>query len=204
MDNTTYLQMILTFLSGLIGAGGGLAFIKFLIERRDNQKKEEKQDKLDKLATELRAEYKQGLDDRENTGKARYLEHQKSIKEMSESHQKDFEMLIKAIDKLESNDKKQLEIIEQLQKNENLSGQSLMALSHDKIIHLGKCYQKRGAITLTEQNNLKFLYEPYRNLGGNSDGEGYYNFCMHLPIITEEEAIELDSNKVKKESSEKK
>ena len=69
-----------------------------------------------------------------------------------------------------------------------------MALSHDKLVHLGKAYQRRGAITLAELNNLKLIYNPYHDgLGGNSDGEGYFEYCKHLPIVTEEEAVEMDN-----------
>jgi hypothetical protein len=66
------------------------------------------------------------------------------------------------------------------------------------LVTLGKIYQRRGAITLAEQNNLKLIYTPYHNgLGGNSDGEGYYEYCMHLPVVTEEEAIAMDNaNKI--------
>lgn len=79
-------------------------------------------------------------------------------------------------------------------KYEKCIGESLMALTHDKLVHLGKDYQKRGAITVAEQSNLTLLYKPYHDgLGGNHDGETWYNYCMtELPIVTEYEAMQMD------------
>ena len=37
------------------------------------------------------------------------------------------------------------------------------------------------------------FHAPYHDgLGGNSDGEGYYTYCMNLPVVTDEEAMEMD------------
>lgn len=141
----------------------------------NNKWKEDYCDKNSKLIEELALEVRQGLKNREETGYQRYKEHQESIKELRQA--------ILALTK-DAEERKKLE---------SHIGDSLMALTHDKLVYLGKCYQKRGAITLSEQNNLKLLYEPYHNgLGGNSDGEGYYTYCMNLPIVTDEEAKKLD------------
>ena len=80
-------------------------------------------------------------------------------------------------------------------KYEKAMGESLMALTHDRLVHLGRQYQQRGGITLAEQTNLTMLYTPYHDgLGGNHDGEIWYNYCMNeLEVITEQRAIELDS-----------
>lgn len=192
----------------LVVAGGGtvaavLKFIEFLIshfthkkereeDRKDdisNLRKEMKQhltdvntdwkatycDKNKQLIEEIGESLKQGLNDRERTGKERYEEHKEYIKELREA------ILVLTEDAQER------------KKLEKYMANSLLAITHDKLIYLGKTYQRRGAITLAEQNNLKLLYTPYHDgLGGNSDGEGYYNYCMHLPIVTDEEAQELD------------
>ena len=44
----------------------------------------------------------------------------------------------------------------------------LLGLAHDRIIFLGSQYCKRGWITDSEYENLnKYLYEPYKEMGGN-------------------------------------
>ena len=196
----------------LVLAGGGiitalLKFIEYLIgyfshkqERAEDREDDNVEKKLKQHLTDVNAQWKidycdvnaqaikalteemrEGLEAREEKGSERYEEHKAAIGELRE-----------ALITLTNNTSE----ITQMGK---YMGQSLMALTHDKLIYLGKQYQKRGAITLAEQNNLKLLYEPYHNgLGGNSDGEGYYTYCMNLPIVTDEEAIELDKKNKEK------
>jgi hypothetical protein len=161
------LQIIVT----VIGSNALFAFITFLIKRKDD-----KDDRFKQIEQKL----DDGLEERENTGKERYEEHREAIEELRQA--------ILALTE-DARERSQLE---------KCMASSLMALSHDKLVTLGKIYQRRGAITLAEQNNLKLIYTPYHNgLGGNSDGEGYYEYCMHLPVVTEEEAIAMDNaNKI--------
>ena len=141
----------------------------------NNKWKEDYCDKNAKLIEDLAITVKEGLEQRENKGFERYEEHRQTI-----------EALRKAVLALTDDAKER-------KKYEQSMGASLMALTHDKLIFLGKCYQRRGAITLAEKNNLKMLFEPYHDgLGGNSDGEGYYEYCMSLPVVTDEEAQERD------------
>lgn len=166
------LQIILT----AIGSGAFFSFIQFLITRKDNR-----DDRLD----EMRKEYTTGLNEREEKSKERYDEHKKAIKQLQEA------IIVLTKD---SQERKELE---------QFMSASLMAITHDKLVRLGKTYQKRGAITLAEMNNLKLLYEPYHNgLGGNSDGETYYNYCMELPVISDEEAQKRDLELKKEEMNE--
>lgn len=190
----------------LIMAGGGtvaalLKFFEFLIqhfshkkeraeEKEENDIRKELKDHLTNVNAKWKEDYcdvnaraiadlakevREGLADREAKGAERYQEHKESIEELR-----------KAMIALAEN-------TEETKKLGKHMSESLMALSHDKLIYLGKTYQRRGAITLAEQNNLKLLYTPYHDgLGGNSDGEGYYNYCMNLPVVTDEEAALLD------------
>lgn len=83
----------------------------------------------------------------------------------------------------------------------NKSAQTLMllGLGHDRIIDLTDKYVRRGGITLKEKRNLNFLYEPYKNLDGNGDCKIGYDACQKLPVISEEEALEMDSDRHRKE-----
>lgn len=165
MSNET-LVLIGTTIGTVLGSGALFTFIQFLIQRKDN-----KNDRIKEIEEKVDNKFKER--DEKNKETKEYYE--KSIEELRAT-------MIKQADDAE--DRKKLE---------NCMAQSLMALSHDKLVRLGKFYQKRGAITLAEKNNIKLIFEPYHNgLGGNSDGEGYYDFCMHLPVVTEEEAMEMD------------
>ncbi len=46
--------------------------------------------------------------------------------------------------------------------------QMLKGLAHDRITHLGTCYITQGYISKDDYENLyEYLYQPYKNLGGN-------------------------------------
>lgn len=163
-----WFQSLLTFAGVIIGSG----LIQFLITRKDNRKEELKR---------IQKELKQGLDEREATGKARYLEHKEAIDKLNE-----------AIFQLTKNDTEQSKYIRYI-------GDELMGLAHDKLVYLTSHYQKRGAITLKEIATLKAIYEPYHNgLHGNGDGQAGYEFAMTLPVVTDAQAEKMDIE-IKKE-----
>lgn len=68
----------------------------------------------------------------------------------------------------------------------------LLGLGHDKILYLTDKYIKRGGITTRELTNLRYLYKPYSQLGGNGDCETGMNTCEKMDIITEDEAEKRD------------
>lgn len=166
------LQLIVTVITVFVSSG----LIQFLIQRKDN-----KNDRIKALEQKI----DKGLDDRENTGKNRYMEHKEAIEELRQ-----------AILQLTKDSESRADL-------ERAMADSLMAITHDKLVYLGKKYQERGCITLSEKNNLKLLYRPYHNgLGGNSDGETYYNYCMSLPVVTDIVAAQKDNkDEEKKETS---
>ena len=48
----------------------------------------------------------------------------------------------------------------------------LIGLAHDRIIYLGMKYIERGWVSQSEYENLyKYLYEPYKEMGGNGSAE---------------------------------
>lgn len=159
-------SFVVTILGTVLGSGTLFTFIQFLIQRKDNRNSRIE-------------EIEKKVDDK-------FKERDEKNKETKEYYDKNIEDLRTTMIALanEAEDRKKLE---------KCMASALMAMSHDKLVRLGKFYQKRGAITLAEKNNLRMIFEPYHNgLGGNSDGEGYYDFCMHLPVVTEEEAMDMD------------
>lgn len=159
-------SFVVTILGTVLGSGTLFTFIQFLIQRKDNRN-----NRIEEIEKKVDDKFK---------------ERDEKNKETKEYYDKNIEDLRTTMIALanEAEDRKKLE---------KCMANALMAMSHDKLVRLGKFYQKRGAITLAEKNNLRMIFEPYHNgLGGNSDGEGYYDFCMHLPVVTEEEAMDMD------------
>lgn len=51
-------------------------------------------------------------------------------------------------------------------------GDAIAGLEHDRIIHVGEGFIQKGKITLSEYDDInKYLYEPYKKLGGNGTAE---------------------------------
>jgi len=120
-------------------------------------------------------ELQESLDKKEKENELRYLEYKKEIYKLNDM-----------ISELSKNDTQQNEYMKYI-------GDELVGLAHDRLVRLASKYQNRGAITLKEKATLEAIYQPYREgLGGNGDGQAGYEYCMTLPIITEEKAKELD------------
>ena len=73
------------------------------------------------------------------------------------------------------------------QKNDNQT-KMLLGLAHDRLISLGMEYVSRGWLTDDEYENYdRYLYQPYKDLGGNGTGDRikkqvdtlrlYKNYC---------------------------
>lgn len=188
-----WLQPVLTFVGVLLGSG----LIQFLINRKDNKK-----DKMDKFCDKIEKsliEYKElsekefeelnnkmvkGLEEREATGRERFLHHEAAYKELSD-----------AIIKLTKHDEKQHQYMKYM-------GEELMGLAHDRLVTLTDEYQLRGAITLKEKATLEAIFKPYHEgLGGNGDGEQGYKYAMSLPVVTDAQAREMDKRRLKDENA---
>lgn len=62
----------------------------------------------------------------------------------------------------------------------------LLGLGHDRIMYLGMKYVEKGQITQSEYENLnKYLYEPYKKMGGNGTAERLMREVDKLPIVTD-------------------
>ena len=162
------MEAIIQTIITVIFSGAFFTFLQFMITRRDNRNDEIKN---------LREDMKKGLDERELTGKERYLEHRESIQKLNE-----------AIIKLTENDT-------QMGKYMKSVGDGIVGLGHDKLVYLTDRYIMRGKITYEEQATLTAIYKPYAELGGNGVGKQGYDACMRLPTCTREEAFELDAEK---------
>lgn len=65
------------------------------------------------------------------------------------------------------------------------SKEMLVGLGHDRIVFLGLKYIEQGYISHDEYENLnKYLYIPYKKLGGNGSAERVMRQVDQLPIHT--------------------
>ncbi|WP_273731451.1 hypothetical protein [Leuconostoc mesenteroides] len=57
-----------------------------------------------------------------------------------------------------------------------------LATLHSQLYEKGGHYIVRGAITLSELDDLEYTWQAYKGLGGNGTGEKIYQKCRELPI----------------------
>lgn len=70
----------------------------------------------------------------------------------------------------------------------------ILGLGHAEIFRVAEKYIRRGAITKDELEDMeKYLYKPYKDMGGNGTAETLMNQCKNLKIITAAEAARKDA-----------
>lgn len=53
-----------------------------------------------------------------------------------------------------------------------IHGEAIAGLEHDRIIHIGSGYEEKGYISPQDYDDIdKYLYQPYKKLGGNGTAE---------------------------------
>lgn len=68
-------------------------------------------------------------------------------------------------------------------KQKSAMTQLLLGIAHDRIIFLGMSYVDRGWITKDEYEDfVKYLYEPYKQFGGNGLAEKVMTEVQKLPM----------------------
>lgn len=178
------LQSLITFSGVIIGSG----IIQFFVNRKDKKQDDLKNDRFE----QLEKKFQEGLDAREATGKHRFDEHAMAIEEMKLEHQKDFQELSKAIQKLVENDAKFSESIDKMVDKQDLMAQANVGMMHNTIIRFTSPIIDRNAVTYEELANLDSLYVPYSKLGGNGECKRRYEDVNKLAKISREEAVKRD------------
>ena len=207
-------QIGVTALTVILSSG----IIQFFVSRKDKQKEDEKKDNADAIKKEMKdhltdvnskwkvdycdknaqaieaigQEVRQGLEEREKKGFQRYEEHRLAIEKMNLEHQKDFQELKVAIQKLTENDTKITESISKIANKQDVMADSLIGQAHDRIIYLTDKISERGAITIKEKATLTSMYEPYKKLGGNGHCATAIHHMETLKVVSDDEAREMD------------
>ena len=194
----------------LVLAGGGavaalLKFIEYLIEHkthikeraedRKEKKKEQGKKELEDLREDLRNEFKEGLKQREETGKERFDINSKAIDENT----RQINELLSISNQLKDNSNQLkdnvillTQNISQIQDYNINVGKAINGIIHDRIVHNVDAFVERNGITSEEISTLKSMYYPYKKLGGNGDVETAFEIAIKLPPITKEEAVKRD------------
>lgn len=69
----------------------------------------------------------------------------------------------------------------------------ILGLGHAEIFRTAEKYIERDGVTTDELEDLeKYLYKPYKEMGGNGTAETIVHKCHSLQIITADEAARRD------------
>lgn len=81
-------------------------------------------------------------------------------------------------------------VVQNTEKRFQVLERAMIAIQHDRIYSLTEEYLTRGYVTLDELDNLDYLYNSYKEQGGNGSGERRYILVQKLPIVQEGEEDE--------------
>ena len=85
-------------------------------------------------------------------------------------------------------------------KSKTAEGKMMLGLGHSEIFRLSSKYISRGGVTQNELDDLlKYLYAPYKEMGGNGTAETIMGKVKALPILTDLEAAQMDKEACKYE-----
>ena len=59
----------------------------------------------------------------------------------------------------------------------------VIAILHDRIYQVCQYHIQNNCISIQDLDNLEYLYQGYRGLGGNGTGEELYKRCKSLRIV---------------------
>lgn len=73
-------------------------------------------------------------------------------------------------------------LMQKLSEKKDAKFQMLLGLGHDRIIHLCEKYIEQGWVSTDDYENLeKYLYQPYKAMGGNGTAEKLMEQVKKLP-----------------------
>lgn len=70
-------------------------------------------------------------------------------------------------------------------KKKSAEQRALLGLLHDKVYYLSEKAIKKGSISREEYENLRYIYDPYIDMGGNGTGKRLFEEVNGLPLREE-------------------
>ncbi|MGU9999883.1 hypothetical protein, partial [Latilactobacillus curvatus] len=77
-----------------------------------------------------------------------------------------------------------------LENRMNANDNAVQAVLHDSLYKQCTKAIYRGAVTISELDNIEHLFRGYSGVGGNGTGEALYNKVKNLKLIDDKELIE--------------
>ena len=69
----------------------------------------------------------------------------------------------------------------------------LLGLAHDRLYTLCREYIDREEITVSEYDNLQYIYGPYNRSGGNGTGRKLMEAVEKLPLVSDFDDLKKDA-----------
>ena len=176
---------IIVALIGMVGASVGTIFgyRQFMIKRKDEKEERNVQklieEAIEKTRKEMRDEFYQGLQDRENTGRERFEINSEAIKENSEQIGKLVGLVENQITKIDAF----AESMTSLNKVVKATAEAQRNTNYDRFLTVASKVLREGNISITDKTNLKQLYTSWKDLDGNDPKiDTMYEECMKLTL----------------------
>ena len=185
----TILEAVVTIVASIIaGAGGGFAFLKFLIARKDKKEEKNTQSIVDEAVKKAKDEIYEELakvsKERSEEGAERFNTHAETLKHVN----RQIEENSKQIGELTEISKNVLISMESLNQLVKASAESQRNSNYDRLLIVGKKVLGLKRITLSEKTNIKQLYDSYKELQGNDAYiDTLYDECMKLSPVPDDE-----------------
>lgn len=191
MDNAVIVAIVTAI--GGAAVGGSFALAQALIKAKLDKKihEDNREDSKDKRFEDLRAEFKKGLDEREETGRNRFEINSKQIEDNTTAIKELIELNKQQTMKLDS-------FTDSVNKSFDVMSGGVRSVLYDKItVIYDKCLSRcdGGAITSEEEANIEQLYLSYSGLGGNGQGKTMWKKACSMRTVTKEEAEKLDAER---------
>ena len=106
-----------------------------------------------------------------------------------------YEELKKAQDEQKEVLAEQAEKVDRMAERDELTNRLLIGFGHFWLVSLTDQISARGCITMKELATLDDMGGPYLEMGGNGYGKTGYSHCKSLPVVSEEEAAEIDKRR---------
>lgn len=194
-------QMIVSIVIALIGlvgaaAGGGFAFVQFMIKRKDENNEEALRKMIAKMISEaddrLRGEFNDGLTQRENTGKERFDINSRQIEENTKQlaeNSKQIEEILGIVKGQAERYEAMADSLTALNKVAAATAEAQCNSNYDRLLMVTNKVLKSGKLTISDKTNIKQLYKSWKELGGKDptgNMDTMYEECMGMVITVEE------------------
>lgn len=196
----TFMQALVAIGVAIIGsASATLAFVQFLIKRKDEKEEKDIQSLIDDAIKAAKEEMQEKLDkvsiERSKEGAERFNKHASSIEEINCQIKANNEQISELTNLLKAQIKKTdivTESLTALNTVVKVSAESQKNSTYDRILVVANKALREKRITISDKTNLKQLYQSWQQLHGKSTDYDpkivtIYEECMKMTPIPDEE-----------------